>query len=224
MLLTIGEVLNPDQLTQVREDLALVRWRDGAETAGAQARTVKHNLQADLSSRDGAAIRKRLETIIQTHPVVTSAARPARFSSLMISRTPVGGGYGAHVDNAFMGQGEKRLRTDLSYTLFLNAPQDYEGGELVIDHPGESQTVKLSAGDMVLYPTTHLHAVQPVTAGERLVAVGWIESLVRSAEDREILFDLESLKSSLADHFGPASPERLITAKVFSNLLRRLSG
>ncbi len=223
MLLTIGEVLSPDQLTQVREDLALLSWRNGAETAGRQARAVKQNLQADLSSRAGAAVRRRLDSILQSHPVLNSAARPKCFSPVLISRTPAGGGYGAHIDNAFMGAGQNRLRTDLAFTLFLSAPDEYEGGELVIDRPGESQSVKLKAGDLVLYPATYLHAVQPVTAGERLACVGWIESLVRQACDREILFDLENLKAGLADHFEPDSAERLIAAKLFSNLLRRLS-
>ena len=223
MLLIIGEVLNADQLTQVREDIDLLSWRDGAETAGRQARAVKQNLQADLSSRPGAALRQRLDSILQTHPVLSSAARPARFSPLLISRTPPGGGYGAHIDNAFMGAGQTRLRTDLSFTLFLNEPEDYEGGELVIDRPGENQTVKLKAGDLVLYPATYLHAVRPVTAGERLVCVGWIESLVRQASDREILFDMENLKVGLSERYEPDSPERLLAAKLLSNLLRRLS-
>lgn len=223
MLLTIGEVLNPDQLTQIREDIAQLSWRHGSETAGRQARVVKQNLQADLSSRAGAAIRQRLDTILQSHPVLNSAARPTRFSPLLISRTPTGGGYGAHIDNAYIGAGDKRLRTDLSFTLFLSAPEEYEGGELVIDRPGESQSVKLKAGDLVLYPATYLHAVQPVNSGERLVCVGWIESLVRHDHDREILFDMDNLKAELAKHFEADAPERLVAAKLFSNLLRRLS-
>lgn len=223
MLLTIGDVLIPDELAQLRADLEAVAWRDGAQTAGAMARAVKRNRQADLSSRQGAAIRTQLEFAVHDHPVLNSAARPARFSQLLISRTEAGGGYGAHVDNALMGEGAARLRTDLSFTLFLSEPEDYEGGALVIDLPGVRQEIKLKAGDLVLYPATAIHAVAPVTAGVRLVCVGWIESLIPDAGDRELLFDLENLKAALADTFEPQAPERLIAAKVFSNLLRRFA-
>lgn len=223
MILTLGAVLSPDQLKQAREALGQVPWRDGAQTAGAAARAVKSNLQADLSTRIGAALRRDLETAIQSHGILNSAARPARFSPLLISKTGAGGGYGAHVDNAFMGEGAGRLRTDLSFTLFLSEPEDYEGGALVIDAPGSRQEVKLPAGDLVLYPSTSIHAVAPVTAGERLVCVGWIESLIPDPSDRELLLDLENLKVALAKTYDAQSAERLTAQKVFSNLLRRLS-
>ena len=223
MLLTIGDVLSPDELTQARADLAALSWRDGAETAGANARPVKRNLQADLGSRRGAELRKRLEARLQGNAVLNSAARPARFSPLLVSRTGEGGGYGTHVDNAYMGRGQDRLRTDLSFTLFLSEPDSYDGGELLIDLPGARQCVKLAAGDLVLYPSTSLHGVAQVTRGERTVCVGWIESLVPDPGDRELLFDLENLKAALAARFDAQSPERLTAAKIFSNLLRRLS-
>ena len=223
MLLTLGGLLGPDDLTQMRRALPQLTWRDGAQTAGRVARAVKKNSQADLSSKAGAALRERLEAAIQGHRVLNSAARPARFSPILISRTELGGGYGVHVDNAFMGTGEDRIRTDLSYTLFLSEPEDYEGGALVIDLPGAQQSVKLRAGDAVLYPSTALHAVAPVREGKRIVCVGWIESLVPDAGDRELLFDLENLKVALADSFDAQSAERLMAQKVFSNLLRRLT-
>ena len=223
MFLIIGDVLSSETVKTLRRDIAQLSWRDGAETAGAIARQVKRNEQADLSDSVGTRVRKRLERSIHSHAVINSAARPARFSPFLISQTPQGGGYGTHVDNAFMGQGEARLRTDLSFTVFLSDPDEYEGGALVIDLPGARQEIKLKAGDCVLYPTSALHGVAEVMSGTRLVCVGWIESLVADAGDREILFDLENLKSALSEHYDPQSAERLTAQKVFSNLLRRFS-
>ena len=184
---------------------------------------MKHNAQADLSSRTGSKLRKMLKAAISGHPVLRAAAQPKRFSKLLVSRTETGGGYGLHVDNAFMGDGADRIRTDLSFTLFLSDPDTYAGGELSTEHAGLTQALKPPAGDLVLYPSTSLHEVKPVTSGTRLACVGWIESHVRSAEDREILFDLENLRASLAQRHDPQSPEMLTLAKTISNLLRRIS-
>lgn len=223
MLLTLSGVVGADALQTVREDAAALAWRDGAETAGMTAGRVKANLQADLSSRTGAKLRQLLFEAISGHPVLRAAAWPKRFSKLLLSRTEAGGGYGLHVDNALMGMGEGRLRSDLSFSLFLTPPDAYDGGELVIEHPGASQALKPAAGDLVLYPSTSLHRVAPVTAGTRLVCVGWIESLVRDASQREVLFDLENLRSDLARTLDPQAPELLTLAKTIANLLRRWS-
>jgi len=222
MLITISGVLDPPALAEARALAATLAWRDGASTAGSVAKAVKHNRQADLSSRTGADLRDRLRAAVSVHPVLRAAAQPKRFSNLIVSKTETGGSYGLHVDNAFMGSGPDRIRSDLSFTLFLSDPEDYEGGELSIEHAGFTQGLKLPAGDLVLYPSTSLHEVKPVTSGTRLACVGWIESHVRSAEDREILFDLENLRASLAAQLGPQSAEMLTLAKTISNLLRRL--
>lgn len=221
MLLAISEVLRAETLMEARSLLSAVAWRDGAETAGATAKAVKRNLQADLSSRTGAALRDTLQTAIESNAVVRLAALPNRFTKLIVSKTTVGGGYGLHVDNAFMGA--DRLRTDLSFTLFLSDPNEYDGGELMIEQAGYSQSLKLPAGDLVLYPSTSLHEVRPVTRGERLVAVGWIESCVADTANREILFDLENLRMGLAKSFEPQSPEMLLLAKTIANLSRKFS-
>lgn len=221
MLLTLSGLLPPRDLAEVRELAATLGWRDGAETAGQVARAVKRNQQADLSSRTGKELREKLKEKIQRHPVLRAAVQPRHFSKLIVSRTETGGGYGFHVDNAFMGAGEHRLRTDVSYTLFLSDPESYEGGELDIELAGMTQSVKLPAGDLVLYPSTSLHRVAPVTSGTRLVCVGWIESGVPDAAVREILFDLENLRSSLAGTLDLQSAEMLILSKSISNLLRR---
>lgn len=221
MILTIADLFSADDLAEIRKDLALVQWRDGAETAGATAKAVKRNEQADLSSRAGTRLKEKLGKMIESHPVLLAYARPAQFTRLLISRTRNGGGYGHHVDNPFMDMGGgKRVRTDLSFTLFLNEPDDYEGGDLSIELAGVTHRVKEKAGDLVIYPSTTLHAVEPVTSGERLVCIGWIESLVRSGEEREILFDLENLKAELASRYDANSPEMLILSKTSANLKR----
>lgn len=223
MLLTISGVLDAAAVSEALDLIPSLTWKDGAETAGATARAVKRNEQADLSSRSGGALRDRLKAAIESHPVLKAAAQPRRFSNLLVSRTQAGGGYGLHVDNPFMGEGSARLRTDLSFTLFLSEPGTYEGGELEIETAGFTQSLKLPAGDLVLYPSTSLHRVADVRSGTRLVCVGWIESLVPDAGERELLFDLENLKATLARSHALQSPEMLTLSKTISNLLRKFS-
>lgn len=222
MLLKIANVLTEEALETLKTQLDLLNWVDGTKTAGRTARQVKRNQQADLTSRSGVKVRDTLSAAIKGHSLIRSAARPARFSKLLVSKTEEGGGYGMHIDNAFIG-GDETLRTDLSFTLFLSSPDEYEGGELQIEHAGQSIRAKPDAGDLILYPSTSLHQVRPVTSGTRLVCVGWIESRIKRAEDREILFDVSNLKAELSKQYDPQSPELLITAKLLSNLLRRFS-
>ncbi|KCZ53979.1 hypothetical protein HY29_02610 [Hyphomonas beringensis] len=221
MLLTLSGILNASDLEDTRDLIATLGWRDGAETAGGMARAVKRNQQADLTSRTGKQLREQLKDKIERHPVLRAATQPRRFSKQMISKTENGGGYGFHVDNAFMGAGDSRIRTDMSYTLFLSEPDTYEGGELQVELAGMTQSVKLPAGDMVLYPSTSLHRVAPVTSGTRLVCIGWIESSVRDEAVREVLFDLENLRSGMAKKMDLQSPELLVLSKTISNLLRQ---
>ena len=182
---------------------------------------VKRNQQADLSSRAGARLSATVLQALDKHPVVQAAAWPKRFSKLILSRTGTGGGYGLHVDNALMGLSERKLRTDLSFTLFLSDPETYDGGELLIEQVSGTQTYKPAAGDLVLYPSSSLHQVAPVTRGERLACVGWIESLVRDEAQRQILFDLETLRAELLRTI-PAEDLRLLTlSKCIANLLRQ---
>ncbi|MEM7730443.1 MAG: Fe2+-dependent dioxygenase [Pseudomonadota bacterium] len=218
MFLTIDGLLSPDALAKTHADLVSLRWVDGRNSSGGAAKAVKANRQADLSSRVGVRIRDRLKTAVQSHPVLRAAAQPARFSQLLVSRTGVGGGYGLHYDNPFMGPNELALRTDLSYTLFLSDPEDYDGGALIIERPGETKRFKPGAGSLVLYPSRTLHAVEPVTCGERLACVGWIESRVRSEAQREILFDLENLHASKN---GVDGIEAITLGKIIANLKRQ---
>lgn len=224
MILSIAAIDSADTLTDIRAGLAALSWRDGRATAGATARAVKRNEQAVMNDVAGRALRARLAPLVEDNPVLKAAARPRRFSSLMISRTENEGHYGSHVDNALMGMGSAagggRMRTDLSFTLFLSDPEDYEGGELVVHAAGLTQTIKGGAGELVLYPSSSIHEVRPVTSGSRIVCVGWIESMIRDAAARELLFDLENLRVSLRGSLDAGSAELLTLDKTIANLLR----
>ena len=220
MILVINALDDAAHLAALQERIGMLEWRDGRETAGAVAREVKRNLQAAMDSAPGRALHDELSRLIEDNAVIKAAAQPRRFSPLLISKTGVDGRYGAHVDNALMGKGAQRLRTDLSFTMFLTPPGEYEGGELVIHAAGMTQEMKGEAGYLVLYPSGSIHEVKPVTRGERIVCVGWIESLVADAGQREMLFDLENLRAALRQKL-PAQPAELLTLdKTIANLLR----
>jgi len=220
MILVINALDDAAHLAALRERIGLLEWRDGRETAGAVARAVKRNLQAAMDSAPGRALQDELSRLIEDNAVIKAAAQPRRFSPLLISKTGVDGRYGAHVDNAMMGKGARRLRTDLSFTMFLTPPGEYEGGELVIHAAGMTQELKGEAGYLVLYPSGSIHEVKPVTRGERIVCVGWIESLVADAGQREMLFDLENLRTALRQKLPAQSAELLTLDKTIANLLR----
>lgn len=220
MILSIAAIDSTETLADLRAAVEALSWRDGRTTAGAAARAVKRNEQAVMDDVAGRALRARLTPFIAENPVLKAAAHPRRLSPLMISRTEGEGHYGAHVDNALMGSGEARMRTDLSFTLFLTDPDDYEGGELVVHAAGLTQAIKGKAGELVLYPSSSIHEVRPVTSGRRVVAVGWIESLIRDQGQREMLFDLENLRVSLRGALPGGSAELLTLDKTIANLLR----
>lgn len=220
MLLTLSQVLSTEDLAELRALAQTLRWESGARTAGATAREVKHNQQARLDAGAGIVVRQRILDVLRASPLLRSAARPRRFSRLLLSRTGPGGGYGTHIDNATMGSGDGLMRTDVSFTLFLSGPEDYEGGELEVERPGVLHQLKPPAGDLVLYPSTSLHRVAPVTAGERLVAVGWIQSLVPDPAQREVLLDLDNLRAALLGSLDAQSAELLTLQKTQANLLR----
>ncbi|HCH65106.1 MAG TPA: Fe2+-dependent dioxygenase [Deltaproteobacteria bacterium] len=220
MLLTVSSVVSKELLNDITALATTLSWTDGTSTAGATARAVKHNLQADLSTGSGAVMRTRLLDAIRSHPLVRSAARPHRFSRLLLSRTEPGGGYGAHVDNALMGRGNQQIRTDISFTLFLSDPESYTGGELEVERPGMVHSLKPQAGDLVMYPATNLHRVAPVTKGSRLVCVGWIQSTIPDQQQREVLMDLENVRVALRSQHSVQSAEMLVLQKTIANLTR----
>lgn len=220
MILVINALDDAGHLAALRERIGLLEWRDGRASAGKVAREVKRNLQAALDTTAGRRVHDELLPLICDNAVLRAAALPRRFSPLIISKTGVEGRYGPHVDNPLMGKGDARLRTDLSFTLFLTPPGEYEGGELVIHAAGMSQELKGEAGHLVLYPSSSIHEVRPVTRGERVVCVGWIESLVADQAQRDMLFELENLRTSLRRTLPSQSAELLTLDKTIANLLR----
>jgi PKHD-type hydroxylase len=215
-MLTIVDVLTAREAAALRERLADVPFRDGKLTAGPAARRVKANLQADGSDAAVQELSAGVRLALERSDVFRLYARPARWSKLLFSRYSPGDAYGAHVDDATMAAEDGgRLRTDLSFTVFLSDPDAYEGGALVVDGLDGEREVKLPAGGAVIYPTGALHRVQPVTRGERLACVGWVQSLVRRGDERELLFDLGRVRASLPD--GEA---RLLLDKSIGALLR----
>lgn len=220
MILVIDALRDPAHIAALQDRIAMLEWRDGRETAGSTARAVKRNLQAAMDTVSGRRLQEELLAIISGNAVVRAAAQPRRISPLLVSKTGVGGQYGAHVDNALMGKGSNRLRTDLSFTLFLTPPTEYDGGELVIHNAGMTQDVKGEVGNLVLYPSASIHEVKPVTRGERIVCVGWIESLLTDQAQRDILFDLENLRAALRQALPRQSDALLTIDKTIANLLR----
>ena len=214
MLLVIEQVLDAATAGVLRTAAAGAAFEDGARTAGRFARTVKANDQAAATpERD--AILAQVERALSKNAVFRSAARPRALTPLILSRYRQGQTYGLHVDDAVMGG----LRTDLSFTLFLADPDSYDGGALVIEDRFEARAVKLGAGDLILYPSTSLHRVEPVTRGDRLAVVGWVQSQVRHPEQREILFDLDQSIEAIHAAEGKSAVFDLLT-KTRSNLLR----
>jgi PKHD-type hydroxylase len=213
MLLVIGGLLTPPEAKVLAEAAATLGFDDGRKTAGRFAAAVKANDQA-APSPELDAILHRVTTALAANPLFRSAARPKAVSPLILSRYRPGQTYGLHVDDALMAG----LRTDLSFTLFLTPPEDYDGGALVIEDSFEARAIKLAAGDMILYPATTLHRVEPVTQGQRLAVVGWAQSLIRDAAQREILFDLDQA----VEQAFAAGPSDLFhsLSKTRSNLLR----
>lgn len=220
-MIVLGSVLDADALAWVRDELEQMTWQPGERTAGRTARRVKRNEQAVLSIPSGKALAAFLRGRIERHPLLEITARPRQISPLIVSRTVEAGGYGDHVDNSHMEGLDGPMRTDLSFTLFLSDPVDYDGGELVIDDPFADRSVKLLAGDLILYPSGSIHRVEPVTRGVRLACVGWIESRVRDEDSRQILLDLEQARARWPD--GRDDPGRLLLDKAIGALLRRWS-
>lgn len=222
MLLCIAEVLTPEELNLLTTKLETAKFVDGKATAGWHARLVKHNHQLDSSTTIASEAKTIVLAALQRNPLFQMAARPKTIRPPLFSRYEAGMSYGSHVDNALMGgtSGELPMRSDISLTLFLSPASAYEGGELVIETTQGEETIKLEAGAMVIYPSSTLHRVEPVTQGVRLVAVTWVQSLVRNIEEREILFDLDTVRQVIFNQSGKTSEFDLIS-KSHANLLRK---
>jgi PKHD-type hydroxylase len=222
MLLPIPDVLTPDQVAHTRQVLAEAEWQDGRVTAGHQSARTKDNMQLPEGSAAARELGEMVLNALGQNALFISAALPKRVFPPLFNRYMGGQAFGTHVDNAIRqvsGTGQ-RIRTDLSATLFLADPAEYEGGDLVVEDTYGSHMVKLPAGHMILYPATSLHHVRPVTAGARLASFFWIESMVRDDGERTLLFDLDTAIQRLnfdnRDH-----PSAVQLTGVYHNLLRR---
>ena len=213
------QLLNAQEINLLKTNLNLqdILWEDGKKTAGNQAAQVKDNLQLDRSSNISKKFTGLIEKKILNDVLIKSFALPKRIHGTMFTKSLQGMKYGRHIDNAFMSSG----RADLSFTIFLNEKDKYSGGELLIEGLNSEDKFKLDSGGIIIYPSTYLHSVLEVLNGERLVVVGWIESYVKSIEEREYLFDLDAGARSLLAKHG-RSDELDLIFKSYSNLLRTL--
>ncbi|HLT90427.1 MAG TPA: Fe2+-dependent dioxygenase [Woeseiaceae bacterium] len=222
MLLHVPEVLTPEQVRAFREKLEAAEWVDGSVTAGFQSVQVKHNLQLPQDSPVARELGFEVLDALDASLLFNAAALPAQVYPPLFNCYREGQTFGAHVDNAIRavpGTGH-RIRTDVSATLFLSEPDEYEGGELVIDDTYGPHKVKLAAGHLVLYPGTSLHRVLPVTRGARFASFFWIQSLVREDAQRALLFDLDMAIVALRRRLGDNEQVLALTG-VYHNLLRR---
>jgi len=213
------QLLNSEELEILRKNLEKgeLLWEDGKKTAGRQAASVKNNLQlrrdSDLSKKLSNLITKK----ILKNELIKSFALPKKVHGTIFSKSTKGMKYGRHIDNPYMSSG----RADLSFTIFLSCKDNYDGGALLIESFNSEEKFKLNAGEILIYPSTYLHAVEEVIEGERLVFIGWIESYVKSIEEREYLFDLDAAARSLLAKYGRSNEVDLIF-RSYSNFLKRL--
>lgn len=220
MLICIADLLTPDEVVELRALFTLKALKPGYRTAGWHAKQVKQNLQIEADSPPGQRAAGILMAAFARNPVIQSAILPDRIRPPLLARYQGDMTYGDHVDDAVMGHGAHRTRSDVSITVFLTEPDTYEGGELVTESASGTQAWKLPAGSAVAYPSTAVHRVDPVLSGTRDVAVTWIQSMVRDPAQREILFDLDRTRRSLFDRDGK-TPEFDVLSKTHANLLRR---
>ncbi len=218
MLTCIPEVLKAQELERIDELLARANYQDGKRSAGYRAKRVKNNLQLERDDPNRQEINTIVLEALTRNRLFQRIAIPRSIRPPLISRYEPGMAYGAHVDDALMG-GASRVRTDLAVTVFLSDRDQYEGGELMVGTSLGALAVKLPRGDAVVYPASTIHRVNPVSAGERLAAVTWVQSHVRDPLQRELLSDLDLLKQSL-DRTNPADETTDLAFKVYSNLLR----
>jgi PKHD-type hydroxylase len=221
MLLHIPDILTPAQILECRAALDGAPWVDGRVTAGFQSARVKHNRQLPEDHPTAKLLGDLVLTSLERTPLFISAALPLRVFPPLFNWYESGHAFGTHVDNAIRQTRHAgfRIRTDLSATLFLNAPDEYDGGELVVEDHYGAHTAKLPAGHMVLYPASSLHHVRPVTRGARIASFFWIQSMLRGDEQRTLLFDLDTALQQLSRDV-PDHPAVVRLTGVYHNLLR----
>jgi PKHD-type hydroxylase len=224
MIVQVPNVLNGEQLAQCREVMQRASWIDGRVTAGYQSAQVKDNRQLPENSPAARELGDMIVAALERSPLFITAALPLRVFPPMFNRYEGGESFGAHLDNSIrqIPGTAYRIRTDMSATLFLSAPEDYDGGELVVDDVYGAHAAKLAAGDMVLYPASSLHHVNPVTRGVRLASFLWVQSMVRDDGTRTLLFDLDmainKVNQALPNHGAVVE-----LTNCYHNLLRRFA-
>lgn len=220
MLLHVEGVLTPDQVAHCREVLSAQDWVDGRVTAGEQSARTKNNLQVPQDAPAALELGEMILGALGTNAAFVSAGLPLRVYPPLFNRYDEGMGFGAHVDNAIRFAGPVRFRTDLSATLFLTDPGDYDGGELILEDAYGEHAVKLPAGDMILYPASSVHRVAPITRGSRWAAFFWAQSMVRDDGQRTLLHDLDNTIQALSVKVGQGDPEVVRLTATYNNLLR----
>lgn len=222
MLLQIPEVLTAEQVAQCRAMLDEAEWVDGRVTAGPQSGRAKDNMQLPENSPAAWRMGDLIVDALQRNPLFVTAALPLRVFPPLFNRYTGGQSFGTHVDNSIrqVTGTPHRIRTDLSATLFFSEPDEYEGGELLVEDTYGTQSVKLPAGHLILYPSTSLHQVRPVTRGARVCSFFWVQSMVREDSQRALLFDLDiAIQAVRQDH--PDHPSGVQLTGIYHNLLRR---
>jgi PKHD-type hydroxylase len=223
MLVRAEQVLTREELAHIRRMLGAAEWVDGRVTAGIQSAQVKNNLQVPEDSPQARELSEIVLRALGRSPVFNAAAAPYKVFPPLFNRYDQGMHFGAHVDNAIRAAANGgRMRTDVSSTLFISDPDDYDGGELVIEDTFGEQKVKLPAGDMIIYPASSLHRVEPITRGSRWASFFWTQSLVKDDAERRILYELDVQIQSLRAA-SPDAPQLLPLTNLYHNLLRRWS-
>lgn len=219
MITKLPQVLSAQQISSIIQLVEHGDFIDGKSTAGWHAKAVKTNRQWQGEPELNEQIQQGMQGALTQHPLFSGATYAKSMMPFIISESTLGGGYGNHIDDALMAN-DTVLRTDISCTVFLTPPEDYEGGELVMNLSGMEMAFKLNAGDAIIYPSTTLHRVNPVTSGSRQVALTWIESHIPQASQREMLFDLDTARKDIMEHQGKTDAFDRIT-KTHANLLRQ---
>ena len=222
MLICVPDVLSKVEVADFRAAMDAADWEDGRSTAGAQSAKVKKNEQLPPNSDIARQLGEAVIRALVANPLFVSAAIPKQIFPPLFNRYGVGQHFGVHVDNAVRGDhlSGARIRTDLSVTLFLSEPEEYDGGELIVEDYYGSQRVKLPAGHLVLYPATSLHAVTEVTRGVRVASFFWLQSMVRDGHARSLIFDLDTAIQGLVQRVGRDDPELVKLTGIYHNLIR----
>jgi PKHD-type hydroxylase len=224
MLICVSNVLSKTDVADFRRVMDECDWEDGRSTAGAQSALVKRNEQLPPDGEAARKLGKRVVSALTANPRFISAAVPLQIFPPLFNRYVAADShhFGIHVDNAVRGDHLTglRIRTDLSVTLFLSEPEDYDGGELVVEDLYGSHEIKLPAGDLVVYPASSLHMVTPVTRGTRVASFFWLQSMIRDAHARSLIFDLDTAIQALVERLGRDDPETVKLTGIYHNLIR----